>query len=59
MASLEKNVKNNRKRMADLMSKSEKNADALMQNKSQIKQRRKTALANREKILANKSLIKF
>ena len=45
--------------MTDLMSKSEKNADALMQNKSQIKQRRKTALANREKILANKSLIKF
>jgi hypothetical protein len=59
MVSLEKNVKNNRKRMADLMSKSEKNADALMQNKGQIKQRRKAALANREKILANKSLIKF
>ena len=59
MASLEKNVKNNRKRMTDLMIKSEKNADALMQNKGQIKQRRKTALANREKILANKSLIKF
>ena len=45
--------------MNDLINKSEKNADALMQNKSQIKQRRKTALANREKILANKSLIKF
>ena len=37
--------------MADLMNKSEKNAEALMQNKSQIKQRRKTALANREKYL--------
>ena len=59
MASLEKNVKNNRKRMNDLVNNSEKNADALMQNKSQIKQRRKTALSNREKIMANKSLIKF
>ena len=59
MASLEKNVKNNRKRMNDLINISEKNAGALMQNKVQIKQRRKTALTNREKILANKSLIKF
>ena len=30
-----------------------------MSNKSQIKQRRNFALANRAKILANKSLIKF
>ena len=59
MASLEKNVKNNRKRMSDLMNKSEKNADALMQNKGLIKQRRKSALSNREKIIANKALIKF
>ena len=59
MASLEKNVKNNRKRMNDLFNNSEKNASALMQNKVQIKQRRKTALSNREKILANKFLIKF
>ena len=59
MVSLEKNIKNNKKRMNDLMNNSEKNASALMQNKVQIKQRRKTALSNREKILANKSLIKF
>ena len=45
--------------MNDLINKSEKNAKALMQNKGQIKQRRKTALLNREKILANKSMIKF
>ena len=52
-------VKNNRKMMTDLISKSQKNADDLMNNKSQIKQRRNSALANRAKILANKSLIKF
>ena len=45
--------------MNDLMNKSEENADALMQNKGLIKQRRKNAIANREKILANKALIKF
>ena len=59
MKQLEKNVKNNRKMMTDLISKSQKNADDLMNNKSQIKQRRNSALANRAKILANKSLIKF
>tara|TARA_B100000700_G_C14842425_1_gene759876 strand:+ start:242 stop:958 length:717 start_codon:yes stop_codon:yes gene_type:complete len=59
MKQLEKNVKNNRKRMTDLYNKSEKNAAALMQNKSVIKQRRNNALGNRAKILANKSLIKF
>ena len=45
--------------MTDLISKSQKNAHDLMSNKSQIKQRRNSALANRDKILANKSLIKF
>ena len=45
--------------MNDLISKSQKNADALMQNKSQIKQRRNSAMANRQKIMDNKSLIKF
>ena len=35
------------------------NSDALMENKNLIKQRRKSAMANREKILANKLLIKF
>ena len=59
MKQLEKNVKNNRKMMTDLISRSQKNADDLMSNKSQIKQRRNSALANRAKILANKSLIKF
>ena len=59
MKQLEKNVKNNRKMMTDLISKSQKNADELSQNKSQIKKRRIIALANRQKILANKSLIKF
>ena len=54
MKQLEKNVKNNRKMMTDLISKSQ-NADDLMSNKSQIKQRRNFALANRAKILANKS----
>ena len=44
LASLEKNVKNNRKRMNDLMNKSEKNADALMQNKGLIKQREERML---------------
>ena len=48
-------VKNNRKMMTDLISKSQKNADDLMNNKSQIKQRRNSALVNRAKILANKS----
>ena len=59
MKSLEKNVKNNRKRMNDLFLMSQKNSDFLMQNKSLIKQRRNSALSNRDKILANKSLIKF
>ena len=59
MKMLEKNVKNNRKKMTDLISKSQINSDALMQNKNLIKQRRKSAMANREKILANKLLIKF
>ena len=59
MKQLEKNVKNNRKMMSDLIFKSQKNADDLAQNKMQIKQRRNSALANRQKILANKSLIKF
>ena len=59
MKQLEKNVKNNRKMMNDLISKSQKNADDLMSNKRQIKQRRNSALANRAKILANKALIKF
>ena len=59
MKMLEKNVKNNRKVMVDLISKSQKNSDALMQNKNLIKLRRNSAMANREKILANKSLIKF
>ena len=59
MKQLEKNVKNNRKKMTDLISKSQKNSDALMENKNLIKQRRKSAMANREKILANKLLIKF
>ncbi len=59
MKQLEKNVKNNKKKMIELISKSQKNSDALMQNKNLIKQRRNAAMANREKILANKSLIKF
>ena len=59
MKQLEKNVKNNRKIMTDLISKSQKNAEELAQNKIQIKQRRNSALANRQKILNNKSLIKF
>ena len=59
MKQLEKNVKTNRKMMVDLISKSQKNANDLINNKSQIKQRRNSALANRDKILANKSLIKF
>ena len=59
MKQLEKNVKNNSRRMTDLINKSQKNSDLLMQNKSLIKQRRNSALSNREKILANKSLIKF
>ena len=59
MKQLEKNVNNNRKIMADLISKSQKNAEELAQNKIQIKQRRNSALANRQKILNNKSLIKF
>ena len=37
MKQLEKNVKNNRKRMTDLIAKSQKNSDALMQNKNIIK----------------------
>ena len=48
-------IKNNTSAMKQL----EKNADELSQNKSQIKKRRIIALANRQKILANKSLIKF
>ena len=59
MKQLEKNVKNNRKIMTDLISKSQKNAEELAQNKIQIKQRRNSVLANRQKILNNKSLIKF
>ena len=59
MKQLEKNVKKNRKMMIDLISKSQKNSDDLMSNKNQIKYRRNSALANRAKILANKSLIKF
>ena len=59
MKKLEKNVKNNRKMMSDLIFKSQKNADDLAQNKMQIKQRKNSALAKRQKILANKSLIKF
>ena len=59
MKYLEKNVKNNRKRMNDLFLKSQKNSDSLMQNKNLIKQRRNSALSNRDKILANKSLIRF
>ena len=59
MKQLEKNVKNNRKRMTDLIAISQKNSDALMQNKNLIKQRRNSAINNRDKILANKSLIKF
>ena len=59
MKMLEKNVKNNRKKMTELIFKSQKNSDALIENKKLIKQRRNTAMANREKILANKSLIKF
>ena len=59
MKQLEQNVKINRKMMVDLISKSQKNANDLINNKSQIKQRRNSALANRDKILANKSLIKF
>ena len=59
MKKLEKNVKNNRKMMTDLISKSQKNSDDLISNKNQIKQRRNSALTNRAKILANKSLIKF
>ena len=59
MSQLEKNVKNNRKRMNELFNKSQKNSDALMQNKNLIKQRRNSAMANREKIMANKASIKF
>ena len=59
MKQLEKNVKDNRKRMTDLIAKSQKNSDALMQNKNLIKQRRNSAMTNRQKILANKALIKF
>jgi len=59
MNQLEKNVKNNRKKMTELISKSQKNSDELMQNKNLIKQRRNSAMSNRNKILANKALIKF
>ena len=59
MNQLEKNVKNNRKKMTELISKSQKNSDELMQNKNLIKQRRNSAMSNRDKILANKALIKF
>ena len=59
MQQLEKNVKNNSKMMKDLITKSQNNSDSLMKNKNQIKQRRNAALSNRDKILANKSLIKF
>ena len=59
MKQLETNIKNNRKMMADLITKSQKNANDLISNKNQIKQRRNTAMANRERILANKELIKF
>ena len=59
MNQLEKNVKNNRKKMTELISKSQKNSDELMQNKNLIKQRRNSAMSNRDKIIANKALIKF
>ena len=57
MEELEERVSYNRSKMESLMSTSEKNSEALMENKKGISDRRQLMMSNREKITANKSKI--
>ena len=57
MAELEERVSANRAKMESLIDSSNKNSEALMENKKGISDRRQLMMSNREKIMGNKSKI--